>query len=88
MRAKGLSRWYPIRILPAQNGVYECLGKITSSAPPFRFMLEWDGLGFVTQVPMVVSHWRGMTAKAHAAAVKKMRAGGRRGIRQRGLAIK
>lgn len=54
------SRWYRRHQPPTRPGAYECLAKITSSAPAFLFDLEWDGKGFIVPIPMVVQWWRGL----------------------------
>lgn len=64
---KGKTQWYPRHQAPARQGVYECRVMITSNAPLFRWMLEWDGKGFVVPFAMKVFHWRGQTKAAYDA---------------------
>lgn len=66
---KGRSRWFPRQAVPVRNGVYECQVQISRSVPCLRWYLEWDGKGFLVPFPMVVVWWRGMTKKAHDAAL-------------------
>lgn len=61
---KGRTKWFPRHITPVRNGEYECLVRITSSAPLFRWQLPWDGHGFLVPFPMVVRFWRGQTKAA------------------------
>jgi len=35
-----------------------------------RWHLEWDGVGFLVPMPLIVRHWRGMTKRAFQAAAK------------------
>lgn len=64
--AKGKTRWYPQDIRPVRNGEYECLVRITNRGPLFYWRLQWDGIGFIVPVPMIVKFWRGQTkAAAH-----------------------
>lgn len=67
--SKGKTKWYPRNVLPIRNGIYECAAIFTSSAPPFLFDLEWDGIGFLVPVPMRVVRWRGMTKVAYMEAI-------------------
>jgi hypothetical protein len=68
---KGRTRWIPRNVNPARKGEYECAVRITSRAPLFLWKLQWDGVGFLVPCPMVVHRWRGMTKKAHDAALKE-----------------
>lgn len=61
---KGRTRWFPRNCHPVRNGEFECLVRISSSLPLFRWMLPWDGKGFLVPFPMQVVHWRGLTKKA------------------------
>ena len=61
---KGRTKWFPRHIHPVRKGTYECLVMITSAAPLFRWSLEWDGVGFLVPVAMVVRRGRGMTKQA------------------------
>lgn len=67
---KGRTKWFPRHVQPARVGEYECAVQITSSAPPILWRLNWDGIGFHVPVPMIVRQWRGLTKKAHTAALK------------------
>lgn len=69
---KGRTRWYPYRHLkgppvrPVRPGVYQCLVLITSAQRRLiSWDLEWDGVGFLVPIPMVVKYWRGMTRAEH-----------------------
>ena len=64
---KGRTKWFPQNIKPVRNGMYECAVQISRSLPTLRWMLEWDGIGFLVPCPMVVYNWRGLTKKAAAA---------------------
>lgn len=55
--------WFPRSINPVHIGTYECAVMLTSSAPLFRWQLEWDGRGFLVPVPMVVKRWRGLVKR-------------------------
>lgn len=61
---KGKTKWYPRHVHPVRNGIYECAVRISSTAPLFLWMLEWDGAGFLVPFPMVVRKWRGQTKKS------------------------
>ena len=67
---KGRTQWFPRHINPARVGEYECAVQITSSAPCILWRLHFDGLGFRVPAPMIVRQWRGLTKKAHDAALK------------------
>jgi hypothetical protein len=61
---KGRTKWFKRYEPPVRNGEYECLVMVTSLAPLFIWNLQWDGIGFITPMPMVVKFWRGQTKKA------------------------
>jgi hypothetical protein len=70
-KKKGRTRWrllirdgYPIR-----PGMYECGIRLSRSLPVMAWDLEYDGIGFLVPVPMMVLQWRGLTKKAHDAAL-------------------
>lgn len=75
---KGRTHWFPREINPVRNGEYECSVLISRSVPPLRWTLEFDGVGFLVPVPMVVLRWRGMTKAAHQAAVAKIKRANRK----------
>ena len=58
--------WFPRNINPVHHGEYECAVRITSSAPPLRWSLPWDGKGFIVPFPMIVLRWRGLVKKPSA----------------------
>lgn len=60
---KGRTRWFPRHIKPVRNGKYECVVRISSSVPAMKWMLPWDGIGFIVPVPMIVYKWRGLTKR-------------------------
>ena len=70
---KGRSKWFKTKdTYPVRPGVYECGVRFTSALPRLMLMkLEYDGRGFLVPFPMVVPIWRGMTKKAHDAAMKE-----------------
>ena len=59
--------WFSRDQWPVNHGFYECHAKITSSAPPFKFDLEWDGVGFLVPFPMVIVRWRGLKHRPRGA---------------------
>lgn len=67
---KGRTKWLPRHVHPVRPGFYEC-GVLICSAQRTLMLtrLEWDGVGFLVPFPMVVRQWRGMTKKAHDAAL-------------------
>jgi len=67
---KGKTKWFPRDIRPVRNGEYECLVRITSSAPLYAWPLPWDGKGFLVPFPMVVVRWRGQTKHAYLKSIK------------------
>jgi hypothetical protein len=67
---KGRTRWFPRHCLPMRLGPFECLVRVSSRVPLIRWMLEWDGKGFLVPFPMIVVRWRGMTKQAHREATK------------------
>ncbi len=73
---KGLTRWYPRSTPPVRRGLYECAAQISRSVPPIRWMLEWDGVGFLVPCPMAVLRWRGRTKKAALGTAPEAHGGG------------
>ena len=68
---KGKTRWYPRNARPVRHGTYECHVRIPGGAQCL-WNLHWDGVGFQVPIPMVVYRWRGLTRKAHKAAIEEM----------------
>lgn len=64
MSAKGKTRWYPRHINPVRLGEYECVAQISRSVPSMLWRLEWDGVGFLCPVPLMIHRWRGRTKAA------------------------
>ena len=56
------TKWFPRSTPPTRPGLYECAVLITSAQKKLINwgLLEWDGVGFLVQVPMVVKKWRGL----------------------------
>ncbi|CAH1655034.1 hypothetical protein CHELA1G11_10880 [Hyphomicrobiales bacterium] len=69
---KGRTQWTPRSVEPVRNGVYECVVRISRAVPPMIWMLEWDGKGFLVEIPMIVLRWRGMTKKAHDEELRRI----------------
>ena len=70
---KDRTKWFKTKqTYPVRPGFYECGVLFTSAQRKLMLMnLEYvDGRGFRVPWPMVVPVWRGMTKKAHAAAMK------------------
>lgn len=63
MSTKGKTRWFPRDIRPVRKGSYECIVRLAGRVY-VTWMLEWDGIGFVVPIPMVVLKWRGQTRAA------------------------
>ena len=61
---KGKTKWFPNRMRPVRNGVYECI--VRFGGGQFLWMLKFDGVGFLVPFPMQVVQWRGQTKKAAA----------------------
>lgn len=57
---KGRTRWYPIGIKPIRNGEYECHVRLPGGLQTV-WRLEWDSIGFLVPITMVVYRWRGLT---------------------------
>lgn len=68
---KGKTKWYPRRLEPVRNGEYECIVRISCSAPLFRLVIPWDSIGFLVETPMMVIWWRGLTKKAYWEAMRR-----------------
>lgn len=66
---KGRTNWYPRDIHPVRNGVYECycivLGRFIATTK-----LQWDGIGFISEMPLGVIKWRGLTRKEYLKQTK------------------
>ena len=67
----GRTHWFLLRRdgYPVRPGIYECGIRISSSLPVMAWELEYDGIGFLVPIPMMVHQWRGLTKKAHDAAL-------------------
>jgi len=60
----------PVQRQAAREGEYECAVLLTSlQRNLISWNLYWDGVGFRTPCPMVVVKWRGLTKRAHDAAI-------------------
>jgi hypothetical protein len=70
MATKGKTRWFPRHVEPVNHGLYECVVRLPGGVLT-RWMLEWDGVGFLVPCPMMVRQWRGMTKAAHRTAMKE-----------------
>ena len=69
---KDRTRWFLRQVHhPMRTGFYECSVHISSAMPPLRWVLEWDGNGFLVPIPMVVLKWRGLTKKAFTEATRE-----------------
>jgi len=62
---KGRTKWYPRHVHPVRTGIYECAVQISRAVPLLIWKLEWDGVGFLTEMPLVVKKWRGLTRKEY-----------------------
>lgn len=68
----GRTRWFHRQThRPVRTGFYECSVHISSAVPQLRWLLEWDGNGFLVPIPMVVLKWRGLTKKAFTEATEQ-----------------
>jgi hypothetical protein len=72
---KGRSKWFKRNEHPVREGEYE-VGYIITSMQRNAFLgrAYWDGVGFLVDTPLMrITCWRGMTKKAHDAALKEMK---------------
>lgn len=63
---KGLTRWYPHKVKPVREGIYECVIRVSRYGPMYRTTYRWDGQQFITGWPWsIVVFWRGQTRAAY-----------------------
>lgn len=73
---RGRTRWMPRNIEPVRNGTYECIVRIPGGIVTV-LPLEWDGMGFIVPMPMIVRKWRGLTKRAYDEEVRRIEGEGK-----------
>jgi len=57
-----ITQWHERKTPPTRKGFYECAVRVCGIQRNLIIwgLLEWDGVGFIVPMPMVVHKWRGL----------------------------